>query len=206
MLITPQVWELPLVLKVPFLRHFSLCWASEILAGWMDCPPSSGCSSGCCSVAQSCPTLCNPMDCSTPGFPVLHNLPEFAQTPVHWVSDAIQPSHYLLSPSPPAFNLSQHQNLFQWVGPSHQLARVLELQLQYQSFQWIFKTDFLSDWLVWSPCSPRDSQESSPAPQLESINSSALSLPYGPALISIHDCWKNHSFDFVYHTLSISIC
>ena len=101
MLITPQVWELPLVLKVPFLRHFSLCWASEILAGWMDCPPSSGCSSGCCSVAQSCPTLCNPMDCSTPGFPVLHNLPEFAQTPVHWVSDAIQPSHPLSSPSPP---------------------------------------------------------------------------------------------------------
>ena len=74
--------------------------------------------SGCCSVAQSCPTLCDPMGCSTPGFPVLHHLPEFAQTHVHWVSNAIQPSHPLLSPSPPVFNLSQQQSLFQWVGSS----------------------------------------------------------------------------------------
>ena len=66
----------------------------------------------CCSVTQSCPTLCDPMDCSTPGFPVLHHLPEFSQTHVHWVSDAIQPSHPLSSPSPPAFNLFQHQGLF----------------------------------------------------------------------------------------------
>ena len=72
--------------------------------------------SGCCSVAQSCLTLCDPMGCSTPGFPVLHHLPEFAQTHVHWVGNAIQPPHPLLSPSPPAFNLSQHQGLFQWVG------------------------------------------------------------------------------------------
>ena len=68
----------------------------------------------CCSVSQSCPTLCSPMDCSTPGFPVHHRLSELAQTHVHWISDAIQPSHPLLSPSPPAFNLSQHQGLFQW--------------------------------------------------------------------------------------------
>ena len=68
----------------------------------------------CCSVAQSCVTLCHPMDCSTPGFPVLHHLPELAQTHVHRVGDAIQPSHPLLSPSPPAFNLSQHQDLFHW--------------------------------------------------------------------------------------------
>ena len=74
--------------------------------------------SGCCSVAQSCPTLCDPMDCGTWGFPVLHHLPEFAQTHVHWVGNAILPSHLLLSPSPPAFSLSQHRGLFQWVGSS----------------------------------------------------------------------------------------
>ena len=95
------------------------------------------------SVAQSCPTLCNPMNCSTPGLPVHHQLPEFTQTHVHWVSDAIQPSHPLLSPSPPTFNLSQHQGLFKWVSSSHQVARVSEFQLQHQSFQWIFRTDFL---------------------------------------------------------------
>ena len=95
------------------------------------------------SVAQLCPTLCDPMDCSTPGLPVHHQLPEFTQTHVHWVGDAIQPSHPLSSPSPPAFNLSQHQGLFQGVGSSHQLARVLEFQLQHQSFQWIFRTDLL---------------------------------------------------------------
>ena len=95
------------------------------------------------SVTQSCPTLCNPMDCSMPGFPVHHQLPEFAQTHVHWVNNAIQPSHPLSSPSPPAFNLSQHQGLFQWVGSSHQVAKVLKFQLQHQSFQWIFRTDFL---------------------------------------------------------------
>ena len=78
-----------------------------------------------------------------PGFPVLHYLPEFAQTYIHWVSDAIQPSPSLSPPSPPAFNLSQHQGLFQWVGSSHQVAKVLELQLQYQSFQRIFGIDFL---------------------------------------------------------------
>jgi len=95
------------------------------------------------SVTQSCQTLCNPMDCSMPGFSVRHHLPELAQTHVHWVSDAIQPSHPLLSPSPPAFNLSQHQGLFQWVSYSHQVAKVLEFQLQHQSSQWIFRTDFL---------------------------------------------------------------
>ena len=77
----------------------------------------------CCSVAQLCPTLCDPMDCSTPGLPVLHHLPELAQTHVHWVSDAIQLSHPLLSPSPPALNLSQHQDIFQWASSSHQVAK-----------------------------------------------------------------------------------
>ena len=148
----------------------------------------------CCSLAKSCPTLCDPVDCSRPGFPVLHYLPEFAQTHVHWVSDAIQPSHPL-SPSSLALSLSQHQGLFQWVSFSHQVARVLELQLQHQSFQWIFRTEFLYSWLVWSPCSPRDSQESSPTLQFKSINSSVLSFLYCPTLTSIHDHWKKHSFD-----------
>ena len=79
----------------------------------------------------------------TPGFPVQHQLPELAQTHIHWVSDAIQPSPPLLSPSPPAFNLFQHQGLFQWVSSSHRVTKVLEFQLQHQSFQWIFRTDFL---------------------------------------------------------------
>ena len=140
--------------------------------------------------------LCDPMNYSTLGFPVFHYLLEFAQTHIHWVSDAIQPSHLLPPPSLPAFNLSQNLGLFQWVSPSQQVAKLLELQLQHQPFQWIFRVDFLSEWLVWSPCSPRDSQEFSPAPQFKSTNSSALSLLYGPNLISIHDHWKNHSFDY----------
>ena len=81
------------------------------------------------SVAQSCPTLCDPMNCSTPGLPIRHQLPEFTQTHLHRVSDAIQPSHPLLSPSPPASNPSQHQSLFQWVNSSHEVAKVLEFQL-----------------------------------------------------------------------------
>ena len=96
----------------------------------------------CCSVAQSCPTLCDPLDCRTPSFPVLHRLLELAQTHVHWISDAIQPSHPLLPPSPPALSLSQHQGLFQF----------------------------------------------------KSTNSSVLSLY--PALTSVHDYWKSHSFDY----------
>ena len=97
----------------------------------------------CCSVAKSCPTLCHPINCSISRFLVLHYLLEFPQTHVHWVSDAIQPSQPLLSPSPSALNLPQHQSLFQWVNSSHQVAKVLELQLQHQSFQWIFRVYFL---------------------------------------------------------------
>ena len=88
------------------------------------------------------------------------------------VGDTVQPFHLLSSPSPPAFSLSQHQGLSQWVSSSHQVAVVLELQLQHESFQWIFRSDFLSDWLIGYPCCPRDSQESSPTPQFKSINSS----------------------------------
>ena len=95
------------------------------------------------SVAQSWLTVGNPMDCSTPGFPVYHHLQELTQTHVHWVGDAIQPSHPLSSPTPSSFNLSQHQGLFQWVSSLHQVTKVLELQLQYWFFQWMFRTDFL---------------------------------------------------------------
>ena len=95
------------------------------------------------SVTQSCLTLCNPMNRSMPGFPIHHQLPEFIQTHVHQVSDAIQPSHPLSSPSPPAPNPTQHQGLFQWVSSSHQVAKVLEFQLQHQSFQWTPRTDLL---------------------------------------------------------------
>ena len=130
------------------------------------------------------------MDCSTPGVSVYHHLLELAQTHVHRVSDAIQPSHPLLSPSPPPFNLSYHQGLFrmkqfftsggQSIGASP-LASVLPMNIQ--------------DWFplgltVWSPCSPRDSQESSPTPQFKSIISLVLSFLYGPALTSIQDYWK----------------
>ena len=104
---------------------------------WRECPFSVHFS----SVSQSCPTLCDPMNCSTPGLPVHHQLPEFTQTHVHWVGDAIQPSHPLSSPS--AFNLSQHRSLFKWVSSSHLVAKILEFQLQHQSFQWTLRTDFL---------------------------------------------------------------
>ena len=146
------------------------------------------------SVTQSCLTLCDPMDCSMPGFPVHQQLMELTQTHVHRVGDAIQPSLPLSSPSP-AFNISQHQGLFQWVNTLHEVAKVLEFQLQHHSFQWTPKTDLLYNGLVGSPCSPRDSQESSPTPHFKSINSSALSFLHSPTLISIHDRWKNHSLD-----------
>ena len=95
------------------------------------------------SVTQSCPTLCDPMNCSTPGLPIHHQLLEFTQTYVHWVGDAIQPSHPLSSPSPPAINLCQHQELFKWVSSLHQVAKVLKLQLQHRSFQWTPRTGLL---------------------------------------------------------------
>ena len=118
------------------------------------------------------------MNCSTPGLPVHHQLLVFTQTHVRWVSDAIQPSHPLSSPSPPASNLSQNQGFFKWVSSSNQVVKILEFHLKHQSFQWIFRIDFLQDGLVGSPCSPKDSQVSSPTPQLKSINSSALRFLY----------------------------
>ena len=110
------------------------------------------------SVAQSCPTLCDPMNRSTPGLPVHHQLPEFTQTHVHQVSDATQPSHPLSFPSPPVPNPSQHQSLFQWVNSSQEVAKVLEFQLQHHSLQGNPRADLLQNGLVGSPCSPRDSK------------------------------------------------
>ena len=147
------------------------------------------------SVNQSCPTLCDPMNRSTPGLPVHHQLPEFTQTHVHRVSDANQPSHPLSFPSPPVPNPSQHQSLFQGVNTSHEVAKVLEFQLQHHSFQRNPRADLLQNGRVGSPCSPRDSQESSPTPQFKSIDSSALSFLPSPTLTSMHDYWKNHSLD-----------
>ena len=165
--------------------------------GWMSCSVTLSC---CCfSVAQLGPTLCTSMDCSTPVFLILHRLSEFTQNHVPWVDDANQPSHalspLLLLPSVfPSIKVFSNTSTFQWVISSHQVAKVLELQ--HQSFLWILRVNFLWDWLVWSPYSPRNSQESSPIPQFKNINSLVLSLIYGPTLTSVHDCWTNHSFDY----------
>ena len=146
------------------------------------------------SVAQSCPTLCDPMNRSTPGLPVHHQYPEFTQTYIHWVSDAIQPSHPLLSPSPPAPNPSSIRVFF----------NESTLPMRWPKY-WSFSFSIIpskeipglivQNGLVGSPCSPRDSQESSPTPQFKSINSLALSLLHSPTFTSIHDHWKNHSLD-----------
>ena len=152
-------------------------------------PPEKACSH--CSVqfnsvTQSFLTLCNPKDCSTPGLPVHHQLPEFTQTHVHWVCDTIQPSHTLSSPSPPAFNLSQHQGLFQWVSSSRQVAKVLAFQLFRPSNEHPGLISFRMNWLDLL-CSTKDSQESSPTPQFKSINSLVLSPLYSPTLTPIHE-------------------
>ena len=147
-----------------------------------------------------------------PGFPVLHHLLELAQTHVHWVGDAIQPSYPLLPPSPPASCLSQHQ----LVGSLHQVAKVFELQLQHQSFQWTFRIDFPMNWLVWSPCSPRDSQESSSRPSSKAsiLWRSAffmvqLSHPYMTIYIQIYiyillQCFAGLSFPGGWASASLS--
>ena len=143
------------------------------------------------SVGQLCPTLCSPMDCSTPSLPVYHQFLECTQTHSQWC-------HPTISSSVVPFSRLQsfpESVSFKWVSSLHQVAKVLEFQLQNQSFQWIFRNDFLQDGLVWSPWSPTVSQESSPTPQFRSINSLVLSFLYSPTLTSIHDNWKNHSLN-----------
>ena len=170
---------------------------------------------------QSCPTLCDPMNCSTPGIPVHYQLLEFTQTHILRVSDAIQPSHPLSSPSPPIpifpWSLPKLMSI-ESVMPSSHLILCRPLLLlppippsirvfsnestlhmrwpKYWSFSFsIIPSKVRQNGLVGSPCSPRDFQESSPAPQFKSINSSALSFLHSPTLTTIHDCWKNHSLD-----------
>ena len=154
------------------------------------------------SVAQSCLTLCNPMDCSTPGLPVHHQLQEFTQTDVHWVGNAIQPSHPLLSPSPPALNLSQYQGLFQplhnrWpkycsfsfsISPSNEYSGLIS-----------FRMDWLDLLAVQGTLKSLLQDHSSKASILQCsaffLFFFLLSFLYSPSLTSIHDYWKNHTFD-----------
>ena len=128
--------------------------------------------------------------------PVPHHLLKFAPVHVHCISDAIQSSHPLMLSSPFTLNLSLPQGLFQWVSYLHQMIKILELQLQHQSFQWVFRVDFPQHWLVWSPCCPWSFQESSLAPQFESINSLAFWFLYSPAITTAHDHWEDHSLDY----------
>ena len=134
------------------------------------------------------------MDYNMADFSVQHHLPEFAQVHVQWIDDPIQPSYPLLSPSPSSFNLSQHQGLFQWVSFLRQVAKVLKLQLQHQSFQRVFRVEFLEDWLM--SLLSKGLSRVFPGPQSENINSSELCLLYCPALTSVDDYRKDHSLDY----------
>ena len=141
---------------------------------------------------SSCVWLfCDPMDCSTPGLPVLHYLSKLAQTHVHWVSDAIQPSspHLLLPQSFPASGSFPVNQLFTSDGQS------LGALASASVLQWVFRVDFPSDWLVWS-CCPQYFQESFPAPQFKAINSLAFAFLYGTALTTVHDYWEDHSLNY----------
>ena len=150
-----------------------------------------------CSDVKSYPTLCNRPHYSMPVFPVPHYLPEFAQTHVH---KSVMLSKHLILCHPLLLlpSIFPSISLFQWVGSSHQVAKIPELQLQSQSFQWIVSIWFplgLTG-LISLKSKGLNSQGSSPAPQFKSINYLALSLLYGLTLTSIHDYWKNHSFDY----------
>ena len=146
------------------------------------------------SVAQSCPTYCDPMDGNQPVLPVHHQLPEFAQTHIHWVSDAIQPSHLLSSPSPPIFNLSQHQGLFQWVSSLHQVTK----NIGVSALASILAKN-IQEWfpLGWTGGIPLLSKGLSGVLFNSTVQKHLFfgtQLLYSPTLTSIYD-WKNHSFD-----------
>ena len=145
------------------------------------------------SFAQSCVTPWDPMDCSTPGFPVLHQLPELAQTHILQVSEAIQPSHPLSSPSHPPVSLSQHQDLL-WVSSLYQVYQSIGVSASALILQMNIQGWFPWGWTGWISLQSRGSKESSPTPQFKSSNSSVLNFLYGPTLTSKHDYWKNHSF------------
>ena len=176
----------PVQWRIPHFRNFCLWWPSH----WLKClaPQFS-------SVAQSCPTLFDPMNRSTPGLPVHHHLPELTQTQVHRDGDAIQPSHPLLSPTPPAPNRSQHQSLFQWVNSSHEVAKVLV------SASASFLSKNTQDWspLEWTGWISLQSKGLSRVFFLQHHSSKASILRrsafFSPTFTSIHDHWKNHSLD-----------
>ena len=142
------------------------------------------------SVPQLCLTLCDPMNHRTPGLPVHHQLPEFTQTHVHQVSDASSVVPFSSCPeSLPASESFPMSQLFTWGGQSTVVSALASF-LQRNP-----RADLLQNGLVGSPCSPRDSQESSPTPQFKCINSSVLSFLHSPTLTSIHDHWKNRTLD-----------
>ena len=163
--------SLPLCSVVPFSTFLSFSLPFFLLSSFLSFLPPFCC---CCSVTKLCPALWGFMDYSTPGFLVLHYLPEFAQTHVLWACDAIPPSPPLCLPLllPSTFPIT---SLFQWVGSSHHVTEELELEPQHQSFQWTLRADLLQNWPVRSPQHPRDSRESPPAPPFQSMDSSALS-------------------------------
>ena len=148
-----------------------------------------------CSFANSCLNLHDSMDCSTAGFPVLPYLSEFAQTHVHWVDDAIQPSYPRLPPSPPVLSLSQYHGLFQWVDSSHQVAKVLDLQLQHSS-EYSGLISFRIDWFDFLTI--QGTLESLLLHhRLKPSIFLVLNLLCDSTLTSLHDYWKNHSFDYM---------
>ena len=146
------------------------------------------------SVAQSCLTLCKPMDCSMPGLPAHHQLLEFTQIHLHWVSDAIQPCYALSYPSPPAFNLSQHQGLFTWVSSSHQVAKVMEFQLQEQ-FLPMNSQDWSLGWNGWISLQSKGLSRVFSNTTIQKHQFFGAQLSLQSPLTSIHDYWKNHSLD-----------
>ena len=152
-----------------------------------------------CSVTQWCPTPCDPMDWSKPGFPVLYHLPDLAQTHVHWVGDTIHPCHPLLPPSLPALNLSQHQGLFQWVGCLQQVAKYWSLSFSFSispSNEYSGLIFFRIDWFDLLAVQGALKSLLQHHNLFESISSSVLNLLYGPTLTLVHDYWKNHRFDY----------
>ena len=142
-----------------------------------------------CLVMKLCPTLCDPMNHSTPGLPVHHHSWSLLKL---MSFESVMPSNHLILGHPLLLlpSIFPYIRVFSNESALHQVAKILEFQLQHQSCQWTPRTDFLYDGLVGSPCSPKDSQESSPTPQFKSINSSVLSFLFSPTLTSIHDHWN----------------
>ena len=147
------------------------------------------------SVTQLYLTICNPMDCNTPGFPVLHHLSEFAQTHVHWISDAIQPYQSLWPPLSPAPNLSQHQSLFQWVNSSHEVAKVLEFSTSASVLPMNTQDWSPLGWTGWISLQSKGLSRVFPTTTVQKHQFFGISFLYTPTLTSIHDYRKNYSFD-----------